>query len=205
MSWFTDANCQAEAEKEHCELCYAVDFDFASGHVRFHTGIGDLSVGGNTYTGLGSIAALGRIPDRATLTAERWSYQVSYVDPSAIPESEIDSCFRRSVTEYEVWINPTTKAVIGYEINREGTMAGIRRMDGQVPIIQVDCETRLVILEQSDGLRYTDEHQRTYFFSGDTGCNQVGANETTEIIWNGSRVTLGGHLLDNLLGRPRRS
>lgn len=203
MSWFTDANCQAEAEKGHIQIAYAVDFHFLSGHVRFHTGLGDLILGADTYTGLGSIAGIGRVPDRVSLTAEKWTYQVSYVDPAAIPESEIDSCFRRTVTEYEVWINPDTKAVIGYEINREGTMAGIRRMDGEVPIIQVDCEGRLVILEQSDGLRYTDEHQKTYFFSGDTGCNQVGVNETTEIIWNGSRQSVGTRLANMVLHQKR--
>lgn len=187
MSWFTDANCEAASLLEHAQIAYAVDLDFPSGHVRLHTALGDLSIGGNTYTGIGTLGTINGVPDRVKLQSERWSYLLSGVDPSVVPESEIDNCFGRSATEYEVWINPSTQAVIGYEINREGRMAGIKRRDGgPTPVIEVGCENRLVVLDQADGWRYTDEHQQLWF-SGDLGCDQTKNIESKEVIWGGRK------------------
>ena len=194
MSWFTDANCEAASLLEHAQKSYAVDFDFPSGHVRLHTGLGDLTLDGNIYTGVGTLGAIETISERAQLTSERWTYSLSGVDPSVIPESEIDACFGRSVTEYEVYINPDTFAVIGKEINREGRMGRVRRKDGDSPIISVSCENRLVILEQADGWRYTDEHQQQ-FFAGDTGCDQVKYLETIDVLWGGLKVAPGSGLI----------
>jgi hypothetical protein len=187
MSWFTDPNCEAAAALEHAQLAYAVDFDFPSGHVRLHTGSGDLVVAGNTYTGVGSIGSIQGNPERLKLGSEKWSYSLSGVDPSVIPESEIDNSFGRSVVEYEVWMNPATNQVAGYEINREGRIDGMRRRDGVSPVIMVSVENRLVILDQADGWRYTGEHQ-AQFFPGDLGCDETKNLESKEVIWGGKRV-----------------
>lgn len=194
MSWFSDANCEAAALLEHAQKSYAVDFDFPSGHVRLHTGLGDLVLDSNTYTGVGTLGAIETVPERAQLTSERWTYSLSGVDPAVIPESEIDNCFGRSVVEYEVYINPDTQAVIGKEINREGRMGRVRRRDGDQPLISISCENRLAILGKANGLRYTDEHQQN-IFPGDLGCDQVKFLETIEVIWAGGRVDPGTTLL----------
>lgn len=191
MSWFSDPNCEAAAIAEVAVVVYAVDLDFPSGHVRLHTGTGPLTIGGNIYTGTGTLGSISDVPERAQLTAERWDYKLSGVDPTVVPESEIDDCFGRSVVEYEVWLNPENHAVIGAETRREGTMGRVRRRDGASPVIEVSCETRLVMLEQPDGWRYTGEHQDK-FFSGDLGCHLVGELDSVEVIWGGKRVQGGG-------------
>lgn len=202
MSWFTDASCEAASILENAVIAYAVDLSFPSGHIRLSTWPSDLTIGGNVYTGVGTLAGVSEIPDRAQFTADRWTYSLSGVDPSVVPESEIDNCFGSSATEYEVWLHPDTHAVIGTEINREGRMGRVRRRDGGSPIIQVDVESRLVVLEQSDDWLYTAEHQAE-FFSGDTGCNQVGALDSNEIIWGGKRVDGGvpGHIARRVVTR----
>jgi len=187
MSWFTDANCEAESLKDHVCLAYAVDLDFPSAHVRVGSWSGDLIIGGNVFTGVGTLGSVSNVPERAQLTTERWVYMLSGVDPAVVPESEIDNCFGRSVIEYEVWINPATFAVIGTEINREGTMGRVRRRDGGEPCIEVSCETRLVILEQADGWRFTTEHQEK-FFSGDLGLDFVRRMESITLNWGGHVV-----------------
>jgi len=191
VSWFTDANCEAASQLEHAQVCYAVDLDFPSGHVRLHTALGDLSIGGNTYTGVGQIGTIQGTPDRAKLASERWTYGLIGVDPSVVPESEIDNCFGRSVAEYEVWFAPATGATIGFETNREGRMGRVRRIHGgPTPLIEVSCENRLVLLDQADAWRWTDEHQQQYF-SGDLGCDQDKNLDSKEVIWGGSRITPG--------------
>lgn len=197
MSWFTDANCLAASLLEHALIYYAVDFDFPSGHVRLHSGMGDLTLDSNVYTGVGSIAGISGGSDKAALVADRRVYTLSHVEPSAYPESELDNCFGRSVTEYEVWIHPETRAVIGKEINWEGRISKPRRRDGAVPLIEIHCENRLVTLEDADSWRYTSEHQAK-FFTGDTGLDQVKENDAVDILWGGKPVVAGG-----LLNLPR--
>ncbi len=201
MSWFTDANCAAAALREHALIAYAVDFDFPSGHVRLSTYIGNLRIDSNVYTGVGGLAGISGGSEKAALVADRRVYSLSGVDPSVVPESEIDDCFARSVTEYEVWINPETRAVIGTEINWEGRMSKVRRRDGGTPLIEINCENRLVILEDADSWRYTSEHQAR-FFPSDTGLNHVRENDSLQIMWGGFPVVPGG-ILANLALRFR--
>lgn len=190
MSWFTDSNCEAESLKEHVCLAYAVDMVFPSGHVRLNSWSGDMTIAGNVYTGAGALGSISNVPERSQLTTERWSYTLTGVDPSIVPESEIDNSRGGSVTEYEVWVNPTTYAVIGYEIRREGTIGKINRRDGADPSIEVSCETRLVILERTDGWRFTTEHQDK-FFTGDLGCDFARNLDSTVVIWGGNQVGAG--------------
>lgn len=204
MTWFTDANVQAEFEKEHMALAFAVDLDFLSGHVRLTTWSGDLTVNGQVYGGIGTLGSISNVPDKVGLTADRWTYIASGVDFSLIPESEINNSFRRSVTEYLVVLDPVTHAVIGYEINREGRISKIRRVDAtDAPVIEISCETRLVILENADNYRFTHEHQQD-FFAGDMGLDQVKNLDTTEIIWGGSRLSFGSRLARALMSMGGR-
>src|SRR5687768_15781730 len=116
MSWFTDPLCEAEAMKEHATMAYCVDLEFPSGHVRCTTWPGDLVIASYSYTGGGLLGYVSDVPETAQLTADRWTYKLSGVDPSVVRESEIDNCFGRRVTEYEVWLSSDTHAVVVYEI-----------------------------------------------------------------------------------------
>ena len=206
MSWYTDSNCQAAAEREAILIAWAADLDFPSGHVRLSTYTDTLTIDGNSYVpGYNSagqlLVAIQEPVERAQLYAERWTYQLAGVDPSVVPESEIDNSYGRSVTEYEVYIDNDTRQMIGYEIRREGRISKIRRRDSDEPLIEVDCEHRLVILEKSSGWRYTTQHQDK-FFSGDLGCDFTASLESKELIWGGHRVVAGG-FAGNLLYRVR--
>lgn len=196
MSWFTDAACEAASLLEHAVIAYAVDFDFPSDHVRLSTYIGDLTIDSNVYLGVGGMAGISGESEKAALVADKRVYSLAWHDPTVVPESELNDCFGRSVTEYEVWIHPETRAVIGYEINWEGRMSRPRRRDGASPLMEMHCENRLVILEDADSWRYTSEHQ-VKFFPGDTGLDHVKETDSVDIIWGGYRVVPGG-LLPNL-------
>jgi hypothetical protein len=196
MTWNTDANVQAEAAKEHALVVLAASLVFPSGTVRLTNYTAELSIGGNTfipgYNAEGGLLVFVKEPvERAELYAERWTYQLAGVDPSVLPESEIDISYGGAVIEYEVWLDPATRTMVGYEVRREGSISKVRRRDGDEPLIEVDCEHRLVVLEEADGLRYTDEHQQQYFFSGDLGCAFTRELDSVEVIWNGKRIDPG--------------
>lgn len=193
MSWFENPLCEAAALAEVSIQAYAVDLAYPSGHVYLTTWPSDLTISGQVYTGIGKLGSVSDIPDTAQLVANRWTYGMSGVDLTLIPESELDNAYGGSAIEYEVWLNPETHAVIGTEINREGRMGRARRRHGgAVPVIQQDCEGRLVLLEKADGWLWTTQHQEDFFpGGGDTGFNQVREIESKEVIWNGKRVSSG--------------
>lgn len=194
MTWFAQSANATEAAKEHVAFFLAVDFDFpSSGHARFWTGIGDITFLGNTYTGVGELGRVDAMPEHVRLVAEPKSFQLHHelVQPSWLPESDIDNCFGRSVAEYFGFLSPTTGQLVATpEINWEGRIDKIRRSDGAAPFIQVIAEHRLSMIDRPDGWRYTHEHQQQ-FYPGDFGLKEVPTIDTTEVLWGGFRVYPG--------------
>lgn len=201
MSWFTSSTNEAEAAKEHCLMFLAVDFDFPSGHARFWTGIGDLVISANTYLGAGELGSISMPEERTALVFESKVYQLSGVDPTLVSEADIDACFGRSVTEYFGFLNPQTLQLVDTpEVNWEGRIDSMRRVDGARPIIEVKAEHRLVLLDQADDWCYTHEHQQQ-FFASDLGYDRIPTLELKSVSWAGRRVGTIGHVIDRAVQR----
>jgi hypothetical protein len=191
MTWFASSTNEAESQKEHAHMFLAVDLDFTSGHVRAWTGVGELTISGSTFYGLGNLGKITIPADRAGLDASKKSFQLSGIDPTILSEADIEACFGRSAIEYIGFLNPDTKALTDTpEINWEGRMDNVRRVDGNDPTIEVNAEHRLILLDESDAWRYTHEHQQQ-FYAGDLGFDQVRAIQLKEIIWGSQRSIIG--------------
>lgn len=196
MTWFTSSTNQAEAAKQQYLMFLAAVFDFASGPIRFCTLRGDLSFGGNTYIGAGELASVSMPEERTSLTFEPKVYRLSGVDPVLISESDIDNSFGRSTIEYFGFLNPDTHQLVDTpEINYEGRIDKMRRIDGKEPLIEVRVNHRLNMIDRPDDWCYTHEHQQL-FFAGDLGFNRIPDNELQEIFWGGRPVRPGiGNLI----------
>lgn len=203
MTWFATSANADEAAKEHYYMFLAVTMDFPSGFVRAWSGGGDLVISGNTYIGLGRLVRVSDVVERSNLTVERKVYQLTGVDPALVPESDIDNSFGRSVTEYLGFITAAGQLLATPEVNFEGEISNIRRVDGKEPIIEVNADNRLIMLEQNDGWRYTHQHQQQ-FYAGDNGFDQVPSLDTREVLWGGKRVSVGGFGGGQRPGNPRR-
>lgn len=185
MSWFASSTNQTEAAKEHYLMFIAVDFDFPSGHIRFWSGIGDLTIGSDTYIGAGELGSVSMAEERSSLTFDSKVYQLSGVDPALVPESDIDDSFGRSVVEYFGFLDTTTRTLLDTpETNWEGRIDSIRRVRGERPLIEVKAEHRLVLLDQSDDWLFTHEHQQQ-FFAGDLGFDRIPSLELKTLQWGG--------------------
>lgn len=192
MTWFENSPNEAESEKlGNVRMFVAVDFDFPSAHVRVWSGVGTLTFGGYDYLGIGTLGSISMPAESDNLVTEQKTYQLSGVDPALLSEADIDGCFGRSVTEYFGFLDPDTGALVSDpEVNWEGRIDQIARTDGKSPVIEVNAEHRSIMLDQSSGQRYTDEHQQE-FFPGDKGLDQVATINTKTVIWGGQRVVVG--------------
>jgi hypothetical protein len=194
VTFFTQSANATEAAKEHYFPFLAVDFDFPSGHYRYWTAIGDITLSGNVYTGVGNLANIEGESESTELNAQRRKYSLSGVDPASVAESDIDGSFGRSVTEYLGFLNPETRQLVAtQEIFWEGRIDSFSRTDGENPVIEVSSEHRLALLDRTDGWRWTNEHQQQFFpGAGDIGFDQVNAIALKKVIWGGKLVDSAG-------------
>lgn len=201
MTWFETPANQTESAKASLGLAIAADFDFTSGHFRASTWSGDLTIGGNTYGGVGQFGAISMLKESALLVAEKKSYRLQLVDTSlgVIPESDMNTCGGRPVVEYLCFINVDTGALVGTEITFEGRISSARRRKGKQPSVEISAESRLIDLDKADNWRWTHEHQQQ-FYAGDLGFNQVQYLELREIFWGGYPVRPG--VIPGPGGRP---
>lgn len=190
MSWFQQSANGTEADKDTVALFVAVSFAFESATLRFWTGFGDLSFGGNSYLGTGELGKIVTHTEQVMLVSEKKTYQLTGIDPALVSEADFDSSFGRSVTEYFGFLTQAGQLVATPEINWEGRIDSCRRVDGGAPLIEVNAEYRLAVVDAVDGWRYTHEHQQQ-FFPGDDGLALATSVETTDVVWGGHRVIPG--------------
>ncbi len=194
MTWFASSTNAAEVLKNRYFPFLAVDFDFPSGHYRFWTGSGELTISTDTYLGLGELAEISGDSETVDLGSQRRTYTLSGIDPATVDETDIDGSFGRAVVEYLGFLNYDTRTLIDTpEIFWEGRVDSFRRVDGAKPIIQLVTEHRLAALDRIDGWRFTHEHQQQ-FYAGDTGLDQVTAIALKKVVW-------GGKFADPALGK----
>lgn len=196
MTWFSLSANETEAANTHVAIFLAVDFNFLSGHARFWTGYGNMTISGNVFTGAGSMGRVTFPNERAGLDAARKTYQLSgaEINPMLVTESDIEGSFNRSVIEYFGFLNITTGELIAQpEINWEGRIDSVRRVDGPEPRIEVNADHRMLILDKRTELRRTDAHQQQ-FFAGDTGYSLVNQSLIREFMWGGRYVGGGSSL-----------
>jgi len=203
MTWWEDSANQSEAEKTRYMAFFAVDFDFQSQHTRLWSGIGTITFNGAEYSGVGDLGEINTPPEHARLVSETKHFALSgsdLISPSEISEEDIDASFGRSVVEYIGFVNPDTlQLVADPEVNWEGRMGVIRRVDGPEPKVSISAEHRLAIMNLTDGYRWTHEHAQE-FFSGDLGFREVPGIETKEVLWGGQRVSAGIGAINGVTG-----
>ncbi len=195
-AWFeVDANA-TEATRTRYAMFIAVRMNFSSSPFRVWSGYGQVTLFGETYIGLGKLGRVSTAPERSNLTFERKTYQLAgtEVNPALIPESELEVSFGRSVVEYLGFLSEDGQLLADPEVLFEGEISNIRRVDGKEPLIEVNAENRLSMLDRTDGWRYTHQHQQQFYdvTPPDLGFNEVKRLELGEIFWGGSRVSPSG-------------
>lgn len=190
MTWFASSANEAESAAPHARLFKAVDLEFPSGNARYWTGTGEITIGGDVFAGLGELVSISDSPENVRLVAERKTFQISGADPATIPESDIDDCYGMAAKEYFGFMDADGNLVDTPEVNWEGRLDAISRVDLPTPVIEIQAEHRLIVLDESAGSRYTDEHQQR-LFAGDLGFNQISTVENKTVIWGGKIATVG--------------
>ena len=162
------------------DLFVAVELMFDSGALRIWSGIGDKSIGGQTYTGTGSLLSVGGIEESDGLSAPGASISLSGVDSSLV-----------SLAIQEPYQNRDCRILLGsggdfFEIF-SGFMDVMTIEDnGETCIINLTVESRLIILDRKIPLRYTQETQNS-LYPGDTFFSTVASLQDKKVDWKMGR------------------
>lgn len=208
--WVSSAN-QTAAESQNILMALAVDLDFASGHVRAHDGIGAISIGGNSYEGIGSFGSIEAVEESIEVIAKPLKLKLSGVDSSIISKAlnETTNYQNRSATLYFVVYNTTTCALVDTpETLWEGRMNQMTiALNGEDSGVSVLCEHRL--RREPRVARYTHEDQQLVY-SGDLGFNLIGKIRGFRGTWGAKGVANDGYtrtgkdLINSVLRIARR-
>lgn len=163
-------------------------FDFQGGAVRVWSGIGSLSWGGNTYTGLGHLGTVSPVEESSDLRANGVAFQLSGVPSGLIATALGDNYQGRDV---KLWLGAldAAGAIVAdpYQLFA-GRMDALEIDDGpETATIRVYAESRLVDLRRSNERRFTHEDQQIDF-PGDDGLDYMPTAQSTPFMWGGQRV-----------------
>jgi hypothetical protein len=163
-------------------------FDFSGGPVRLWNGVGDLSWGGNTYTGAGDLVGVEPVQESAEVRANGLAFRLNGI-PSAMVTRILAEGYRgRSC---QLWLALFTDLTAASPI-ADPLLLFSGRMDqcnledsGDTASITVVAESRLVDLQRARERRRTDEDQKN-LFPGDRGLEFVAGLQDKEISWGGA-------------------
>ena len=157
-------------------LFVAVELMFDSGALRIWSGIGDKSIGGQTYTGTGSLLAVGGIEESDDLSAPGASISLNGVDSSLV-----------SLAIQEPYQNRDCRILLGSGNDFFEVFSGFMDVmtiedSGDTCTISLTVESRLIILDRKIPLRYTQETQESRY-PGDTFFSAVASLQDKKVNW----------------------
>jgi hypothetical protein len=160
-----------------------VESQFPSGWLRLWSGLGDITWGGRTWAGAGTLLGIGAIEETADVVATGTTITLS-----GIPTDLVSACINdaRQGLPGQIYLGFLTEAGA---VIADPVLAFAGRLD--VPTIldgadrceiQVTYESRLIDLNRSREWRYTHESQQQ-ISPGDRGFEYVASLQEKEIRW----------------------
>lgn len=178
-----DSNQIAALAERHVVIVPLIDLMFSSGTLRFALAQQNITIGSNTYIGIGPIASIG-IRTESTDSLEGIELTASGLDASIVDIALTEPYQGRIMKLHKCFLDADTNAVIGTP-----TTAFIGRMiqmvlseDNQSASIQIIAEHYDSDLERPTPVRINNaEQQRLY--PGDKGAEWVESLIDRNVVW----------------------
>ena len=189
--------------QDHNEGFFALKAEFDTDDILIWTGTDDLVIGGETYTGAGSLIQISNIEDTVELKSSGMMVTISGMDSTVLNYALTENYQNRSITLLMGFTMGGANEVAGVLTLFKGRMTNMTISDSpDGATIALSAENRLIDLRRPSNLRYTKNSQK-YIDSTDTGFNRVNKIQDMEIVWGRSGstgsagVTGGGGMHDN--------
>lgn len=172
----------------------AVKAEFDTDDIRVWTGIDDLTINSETYTGTGTLLSIGNVEENLELSSSSLNVSLSAMDNTVLTYALSENYQNRNISLFLGYVMGGTNEVAGTITLFKGRMTNLiisDTPDGST--VSVQAESRLVDLDRPSNFRYTKESQN-FLHSGDTGFNRVSSLQDKEIVWGkqSDTTTSGG-------------
>lgn len=163
MTRFASATNEAEASQRAIGLATLVELDFVSGVVRASDWVGELTYGGNTYSGVGEYGGIETVTEDAQVIARPLRITLSGVDNSLLATARDEVYQGRSATVYVGLVDMKTNQFLDApEEIWSGKMDTMSISLGpKTGTLTLNCEHRL--RREPRIARYTDADQQLVY------------------------------------------
>ena len=181
-----DSNITNRLGADHQEIFFAVKAEFDTDDIRVWTGIDDLTISSETYTGAGTLLSISNTEDNLELKSNGVVVSLSGMDETIVNYALTENYQNRPITIFMGYVMGGTNEVAGTLTLFKGRMTSLVINDTpEGSTVTIDAENRLVDLDRPSNLRYTKESQN-FLHSGDTGFNRVASLQDKQINWGKS-------------------
>lgn len=156
---------------------------YPSGTVRLWTGFRDLSWGGFTWQGIGSLGTIGQIEETLETRAVPVELQLSGIDGEVVRIAYNENWQGKEARVYIAALRTNGQFMGVPCLLRRGIMDTMKIVEGAESSITMTVESRDVDLRRRRTRRYTAQDQRNEH-PGDAGCDGVADVQH----WNGKWV-----------------
>jgi len=183
------------ATARHVRPITFVEFQFASGTLRLHSGVGTYTWGSNDWLGIGSLGSMSEVEEtEAPGAGYKVSYQLSGIDSTILTEALGEQIYGRLVIRYEGMLDDNGQLVdTPHELRRDYMDVMEIARGGEIDTVTLHCESELIRDTRPPGAMFSDEDQQV-LFAGDTGFQYLAKLEDAQIHWGpgGDPVTTPG-------------
>ena len=173
-------------------LFFAVKAEFDTDDILVWSGMDDLVIGSDTYTGAGTLLSVSNSEDNLELKSNGLVVALSGMDTTVVNYALTENYQNRPITIFMGYVMGGTNEVAGTLTLFKGRMTSLVINDTpEGSTVTIDAENRLVDLDRPSNLRYTKESQN-FLHSGDTGFNRVASLQDKQINWGKTSDTAGG-------------
>jgi hypothetical protein len=177
--------------EDHQFIFFAVKCEFDTETLRVWSGDGNLTVGGETYLGVGTLLQVSPVEDNLELTSTGVSISLAGMDATVLNLALTENYQNRLVTIFLGFLEGGSDISIGTLTAFKGRVQTMTiNDDPNGSTIILDAENRLIDLERPSNLRYTKESQK-FIDSSDSCFNRVQSLNDKEIIWGRSSTNTG--------------
>lgn len=176
------AGALTASESEVIRPVIMADLDFSSGHQRLHTGSGNLSYGGNTFSGIGGLGKISSFEENATAQATNIELTLSGVDPDNLSIALGEHYQGRSVIVYIGLLDSGHQLINDPVILWQGRMDNMNIVLGKTATISVTAQNVLADWNRPRVRRYNNDDQQAVY-PGDKGFEFVEKSVNKEILW----------------------
>lgn len=160
-----------------------VKLQFDGGNVNFHTELGDITFGGDTYTGAGRLGGVGVMEENSDLSRTPMSLTLTGIPNDMVSVLLNEQYQGRLATVFLGYLDLTTRTLVADPtIVYQGNMDTADIQTDQNATITLSVESRFAMWDNPTVRRYNNSDQQSRY-PGDTGLQFIEQTADKSIWW----------------------